>query len=93
MNVEHRMSNIEFRSYLNLLVTHGGIKTNDKMQVMDTNADPIPGLYVAGDDIGGTDEDIYAGTGGHSIGFAMTSGRLAGLNAASFLASLDRPRR
>lgn len=74
------------RSCLNLLVTHGVIKTNKKMQVMDINDDPIPGLYVAGDDIGGVDEDIYTGLGGHSIGFAVTSGRLAGLNAASFLA-------
>ena len=74
------------RSCLNLLVTHGVIKTNKRMQVMDTNDDPIPGLYVAGDDIGGVDEDIYAGMGGHSIGFTVTSGRLAGLNAASFIA-------
>ncbi len=74
------------KSCLNLLVTHGVIKTNDRMQVKDANDDPIPGLYVAGDDIGGVDEDIYAGMGGHSIGFAITSGRLAGLNAASFLA-------
>jgi fumarate reductase flavoprotein subunit len=74
------------RSTLVLLVTHGVVKTNEKMQVMDTNDDPIPGLYVAGDDIGGVDEDIYAGMGGHSIGFAVTSGRLAGMNAALFLA-------
>lgn len=71
---------------LTLLVTHGVIKTNKKMQVLDTNEDPIPGLYVAGDDIGGVDEDIYGSLGGHSIGFALTSGRLAGINAASFLA-------
>jgi len=74
------------RSCLNLLVTHGVIKTNKRMQVTDANDEPIPGLYVAGDDIGGVDEDIYAGMGGHSIGFAITSGRIAGLNAASFLA-------
>jgi len=74
------------RSCLNLLVTHGVVKTDKRMQVLDANEDPIPGLYVAGDDIGGVDEDIYSGMGGHSIGFAVTSGRLAGLNAASFLA-------
>jgi fumarate reductase flavoprotein subunit len=74
------------KSCLNLLVTHGVIKTNNRMQVMDAKDDPIPGLYVAGDDVGGVDEDIYAGMGGHSIGFAVTSGRIAGLNAASFLA-------
>jgi hypothetical protein len=74
------------RSCLNLLVTHGVIKANKRMQVTDINDDPIPGLYVAGDDIGGVDEDIYAGMGGHSIGFAITSGRIAGLNAALFLA-------
>jgi fumarate reductase flavoprotein subunit len=73
------------RSCLNLLVTHGVIKTNKRMQIMDTNDNPIQGLYVAGDDIGGVDEDIYAGMGGHSIGFAITSGRIAGLNVASFL--------
>jgi len=76
------------RSCLNLLVTHGVVKTNKRMQVMDSNDDPIPGLFVAGNDIGGVDEDIYAGIGGHSIGFAITSGRLAGLNAASFLAKV-----
>ncbi|MBN1626790.1 MAG: FAD-dependent oxidoreductase [Deltaproteobacteria bacterium] len=74
------------KSCLNLLVTHGVIKTNNRMQVMGADNEPIPGLYVAGDDIGGVDEDIYTGIGGHSIGFAVTSGRLAGLNAASFLA-------
>jgi len=74
------------RSCLNLLVTHGVIKTNKRMEVMDADETPIPGLYVAGDDIGGVDEDIYAEMGGHSIGFAATSGRLAGLNAASFIA-------
>jgi fumarate reductase flavoprotein subunit len=75
------------RSCLNLLVTHGVIKANRKMQVLNTNEDPIPGLYVAGDDIGGVDEDIYSGMGGHSIGFAVTNGRLAGLSVASFLAN------
>jgi fumarate reductase flavoprotein subunit len=74
------------KSTLNLLVTHGVIKTNKRMEVMDSKDDPIPGLYVAGDDIGGVDEDVYGAVGGHSCGFALTSGRLAGLNAASFLA-------
>jgi fumarate reductase flavoprotein subunit len=70
---------------LTLLVTHGPIKTNKKMQVLDTKEDPIPGLYVVGDDIGGVDEDIYGGLGGHSQGFALTSGRLAGQNAATYV--------
>jgi fumarate reductase flavoprotein subunit len=70
---------------LTLLVTHGVIKTSKKMQVLDTKEDPIPGLYVAGDDIGGVDEDVYGGLGGHSQGFALTSGRLAGQNAAAYI--------
>jgi fumarate reductase flavoprotein subunit len=70
---------------LTLLVTHGVIKTSKKMQALDTQEDPIPGLYVAGDDIGGVDEDVYGGLGGHSQGFALTSGRLAGLNAAEHI--------
>ncbi len=74
------------KSTLNLLATHGVIKADKRMQVMDTRDDPIPGLYVAGDDIGGVDEDVYGAVGGHSCGFAITSGRIAGLSAASFLA-------
>lgn len=69
---------------LTLLVTHGVIKTNKSMNAVDTNDNPIPNLFIAGDDIGGTDENIY-GLPGHSLGFTLTSGRLAGENAVRYI--------
>lgn len=73
------------RTVVNLLVTHGVIKASSHMEVLDGGGRPIPGLYVAGDDIGGTDENVYGAIGGHSFGFAITSGRLAGESAAEYV--------
>ena len=73
------------KTVLNLLVTHGVIRTSHRMEVLDKEDNPLPGLYVAGDDIGGTDENVYGALGGHSFGFALTSGRLAGENAAKYV--------
>lgn len=75
------------KTVLNLLVTHGVIRTSPKMEVIDKDDRPLPGLYVAGDDIGGTDENVYGALGGHSFGFAIISGRLAGENAARYIVS------
>jgi fumarate reductase flavoprotein subunit len=63
-----------------LLVTGGGVKTNTKLQVLDTDHKVIPGLYAAGNDAGGFfAKDWYGST---SIGRAATWGRLAGTYAA-----------
>lgn len=35
------------------LLTMGGIQTNNKMQVLDENGTAIPGLYAAGENVGG----------------------------------------
>ncbi|MBP2656144.1 MAG: Succinate dehydrogenase/fumarate reductase, flavoprotein subunit [Firmicutes bacterium] len=71
------------KSTLAMLVTRGPLKVNTKMELLDTNDDPIPGLYAAGVDIGGTDSDTYAsGVACHSIGWSLSSGRIAGENAA-----------
>ena len=37
----------------NLLCTLDGLRINADMQVLDTNGNPIPGLYAAGNDSGG----------------------------------------
>jgi fumarate reductase flavoprotein subunit len=73
------------KTIANLIVTHGVIKTSERMEVLDKTSNAIPGLYVAGADIGGTDENVYGGVGGHSFGFTLTSGYLAGRNAAAFI--------
>jgi fumarate reductase flavoprotein subunit len=70
---------------VSLLVTHGDIKINNSMEVLDKQGNPIPGLYAAGDDTGDVDAGAYnIGLPGHSFGFAINSGRIAGENAAGF---------
>ena len=68
---------------MNLMTTHGGIKVNHHMQVIDREGDPIQGLYAAGVDVAGTDSDTYnADLIGHSFGFSLNGGRIAGESAA-----------
>ena len=46
------------------------------------------GLYAAGNDIGGTDVDTYAGVvSRHSSGWAFSGGRIAGESAAAYVKS------
>ena len=66
--------------------TFGGIKINERMEVIDKKFDVITGLYAAGNNAGSFIATIYhpkhAGT---SLGFAMSSGYLAGKSAAQFV--------
>jgi len=65
------------------LGTLGGVRINDQIQATKTNGTAIPNLYVAGADAGGMYGKIYVDFEGGTLGFAYTSGRLAGLNAAT----------
>ena len=70
--------------------TLGGIKVNWKQEVVDTDFNPIPGLWGAGSDI----NEIYDGTymfyfPGNTMGFAVNTGRIAGERAADYALSLD----
>jgi fumarate reductase flavoprotein subunit len=68
-----------------ILATHGGIKIDRTMAVLDKSADPILGLFSAGIDTGGVDADTYNyNLPGHSFGFAISTGRLAGKEAAKY---------
>ena len=69
------------------LGTMGGIKINEKAQVVDKKEIVIPGLYAAGFDAGGMYGDSYAirYSSGLSSAFALSSGRIAGKNALKFL--------
>ncbi len=67
----------------------GGIKINYKTEVLDKNWAPIPGLYASGTDAC----DIYGDTyvfklPGNTMGFALTSGRMAAEHAAEYVKSL-----
>lgn len=60
--------------------TYGGLKIDTGMQVQSTVEKPVPGLYAAGEIVGGLWYGNYAGGSGMSQG--ATFGRIAGRNAA-----------
>jgi fumarate reductase flavoprotein subunit len=67
----------------------GGIKINYKTEVIDKSWNVIPGLYASGTDAC----DIYGDTyvfqlPGNTMGFAMTTGRLAAEHAAEYIKAL-----
>jgi succinate dehydrogenase/fumarate reductase flavoprotein subunit len=62
-----------------MLLTHTGLAVNTALQVLDGDDQPIPGLYAAGGAGQGGFSSLYHG---HSLGWALTSGRLAGRAAA-----------
>ena len=68
------------------LGTIGGIKINSRMEVINVQGIPIPGLYAAGVDTGGWQGDTYTGRdlAGSAFGFAVNSGRIAGEHAAGY---------
>jgi succinate dehydrogenase/fumarate reductase flavoprotein subunit len=61
-------------------VTDGGLAVDTSLRVLDKDAKPIPGLYAAGSV--GQGGLLLDGHGTH-IGWAIVSGRIAGVNAAS----------
>ncbi|WP_305297473.1 FAD-binding protein [Parvibacter caecicola] len=68
------------------MVTMGGIITNGEQNALDANYEPIPGLYVSGNDCGrrfGT--EYVTPIPGVSIAFAMVLGRECGKSVAEFL--------
>jgi len=65
---------------------HGDIKCNHHMSVLNTQDQPIAGLYAAGVDTGGADWHTYdTELTGHSFGFSLNNGRIAGESAANFV--------
>jgi fumarate reductase flavoprotein subunit len=66
------------------MVTLSGLKINTRLQVLDKERKPIPGLYAAGNVSGSFFGDSYPTTvPGLTHSRAWTFGRLAGLNAAA----------
>jgi fumarate reductase flavoprotein subunit len=69
------------------LGTLGGIKINERTEVVDKKGNAIPGLYAVGFDAAGMWGDGYAikGSTGASAGFAANSGRIAARNALRYM--------
>ena len=75
-----------FKCMCRIMNTMGGIKINEKMEVLSQNEKPIPGLYAAGVDTGGWTSDTYCtAEPGTAFGFALNSGRIAGESATKFV--------
>ncbi|HVN97380.1 MAG TPA: FAD-dependent oxidoreductase [Syntrophorhabdaceae bacterium] len=78
------------RCHSAFLGTIGGIKINYRMEVLNHEDTPIPGLYGVGADTGGWEWDTYnILLSGSTFGFAINSGRIAGENAVHY-ASIKR---
>ena len=60
--------------------TFGGVKVNERAQVVSTRWEPIPGLYACGEMVGGLFHMNYPGGTGLMSGAVF--GRIAGANAA-----------
>ena len=68
-----------------LTFTFGGLRINNQGQVLDSGLDTIPGLYAAGELVGGLFYGNYPGGTGLTAGAVF--GRLAGMNAGAQIAS------
>jgi fumarate reductase flavoprotein subunit len=68
------------------LGTLGGININHNTEVLDKENKIIPGLYTAGNDASGMFGDSYnIYLSGGTLGFAVNSGRIAGMNALKYI--------
>ena len=74
------------KSVASTLGTLGGIKANERFEVVTQNEDPIPGLYAAGNDVGGMYGDSYdLLMASSTVGFAVNSARIAVDSAAEYI--------
>jgi tricarballylate dehydrogenase len=71
--------------------TFGGLRINTDAQVISTDGEPIPGLYAAGELVGGIFYFNYPGGTGLTNGSVF--GRIAGANAAKAAHSESRSKR
>jgi succinate dehydrogenase/fumarate reductase flavoprotein subunit len=63
-----------------IVFSEGGLKVDERLRVIGSDGEPVPGLYAAGS--AGQGGVLLEGH-GHHLSWAFTSGRLAGAHAAS----------
>ncbi len=74
------------KCYPHMLDTMGGIRINERMEVLDPDNKPISGLYAAGVATSGWESENYCSDlSGSAMGFALSSGQIAGESAAAFI--------
>ena len=70
--------------------TVGGVRINENCECCDSEFEPIEGLYAAGADACNFYNDSYMFLlPGNSMGWSVNSGRIAGMEAAEFVADDD----
>lgn len=66
--------------------TVGGIKINENCEAVDNDFEPVAGLYAAGADSCNIYDDSYMFLlPGNSMGYAVNTGRIAGMSAAEYV--------
>lgn len=66
--------------------TVGGVRINENCEAITDEFEPIPGLYCAGTDACNIYDDSYMFLlPGNSMGFAVNTGRIAGMSAAEYV--------
>lgn len=65
-------------TYATALISFGGLKVNDQLQVLDRRDQPIPGLYAAGEVLGAGATTGNAFCGGMLVTPAISFGRILG---------------
>ena len=79
LNGEHIFAYGAEKSFGSMLVTTGGLLTDDNSQVLGEDFEPIPGLFAAGNNCGGRFGFQYSTSiPGESLGLANTQGMLVG---------------
>lgn len=67
--------------------TVGGIRINENCEACGSDFEPVPGLYAAGADSCNIYDDSYMFLlPGNSMGYAVNTGRIAGMSAAEYVA-------
>ena len=70
--------------------TVGGIRINENCEACDKDFMPVPGLYAAGADACNIYDDSYMFLlPGNSMGFAVNTGRIAGMEACEYVSEED----
>lgn len=70
------------KGHAGVLGALGGVNTNEKLQVLNTEHEVIKNLYATGNNVSGISYGTYQDVEGVGLGFSLTSGRLAGIQAA-----------
>jgi succinate dehydrogenase/fumarate reductase flavoprotein subunit len=79
LNGEHIFAYGAAKSFGSMLVTTGGLLTDDNSQVLGEDFEPIEGLFAAGNNCGGRFGFQYSTSiPGESLGFANTQGMMVG---------------